>query len=357
MMSIPVDPLILVVGGAFALIGTASGWVVKSNQNQAIDKYLPFAPIIRKAITANKGRKPDSILILINTGTYAADIFLGRANEENKSVFDLPGGIGEHLIPENTGNIKPMILYGLRVYFGTYEDSEAMSMDEIIYNNRLREIKDEIPQLRGIPLSTLNALLQQPHGDWKYNCANLLEDIRQKERKENVEYCGIPKDTEEFLDCLYEAKDLMDSPLKKTCDTIITTYESIRRRPIQKPAPFIPPSIIPPRLKKLLKIPEDVQPSPEQTQYVYEHRAVKYRGIKFISPCEAAQARFTSLTAKRLQEYGMEREQMGRIKGKSEKQKWWDEYGKIVSVAGFAIFIVLVGIGVLAMLLGNGGAA
>lgn len=343
MMSIPVDPLILIVGGAAAIIGTASGWVVKSNQQQAIDKYLPFAPVIRKALTANKGKKPECLLILMNTGTYAADIYLGKANEENKAVFELPGGIGEHLIPENTGNIKPMIIYGLRIYFGTYEDAEAMSMDEITHNNRLRDIKDKIPQLRGIPLSTLNALLQQPQGDWKYNCENLLDSIHQKERKNNIEFCGVPYDVEEFIDCLYEAKDMLDMPMEKTCDTIITTYESIYRRPInQKSKPLIPNPFKKHHKSEL-----------RDTEYIYENRAVKYRGIKFISPNEAANARFTSLTAKRLQEYGMEREQMGRIKGKSEQQQWFEKYGKIITTIGFAVFLSLVGVGVLAMLLGG----
>lgn len=348
MMSIPIDPMVLVGGGILALIGTASGWVVKSNQQQAIDKYLPIAPQIRKALTANKGKKPECLLVLMNTGTYAADIFFGRPNEENKAVFDLPGGIGEHLIPENTGNIKPMMIYGLRVYFGTYEDAECMSMDEIRHNNRLIEVKDKIPQLRGIPISTLNALLQQPQGDWKYNCENLLDSIRQKERQTNAEFCGIPKDTEEFINCLYQALDLMEKPADKTCDTIITTYESLYKH--KKPAP--------PKGLNLFKKPAEAEDDLNRnTEYIYEHRAVKYRGIKFISPNEAANARFTSLTAKRLQEYGMEREQQGRIKGKSENQQWWDKYGKIITVVGFAVFLILIGIGVLSMLLGNGGVA
>lgn len=350
MMSIPVDPLVAVLVVAGGIIGTASGWVVMSSRQQAIDKYLPFAPIIRKALTANKGRKPESILVLMNTGTYAADIFLGKVNEENKAVFDLHGGIGEHLIPENTGNIKPMIIYGLRVYFGTYEDAEAMSMDEILYNNRLIEIKNEIPEIRGIPISTINALLQQPQGDWKYNCTNLLESIRQKERREGAEYCGIPKDTDEFLEALYKALDMMERPGKKTCDTIITTYQSIRRRPAKQPQAALP--AIP-----FLKRKTDEETPKQDTEYIYENRLVKYRGIKYLSPNEAAAARFTSLTAKRLQEYGMEREQMGRIKSKSDAQAWFDKYGKVVFSLGFAVFICCLGVGILAMLLGGNGAA
>lgn len=352
MMSIPVDPLVAFLVIAAGVIGTASGWVVLANRNQAIDNYLPIAPVIRKALTANKGKKPEAILVLMNTGTYAADIFLGKANPENKAVFDLPGSIGEHLIPENTGNIKPMIIYGLRIYFGTYIDAEAMSMDEVIHNNRLIDVKSKIPELRGIPVSTLNALLQQPNGDWKYNCDNLLANIRQKERRENSEYCGIPKNTTEFINALYKAQDMLDKPAEKTCDTIITTYESIRRRPKALPKPTLPFDL--PFLKKPQEEEEPALIS--DTEYLYEHRAVKYRGIKFISPNEAANARFSSLTAKRLQEYGLEREQQGRNKAKNEGQLWFDKYGKIVFTVGFAVFICCLGVGVLAMLLGGNAA-
>lgn len=347
MMSIAVDPLVAFAVVAFGIIGTASGWVVLANRNRAIDTFLPIASVVRKAMTANKGKKPESLLVLTNPGTYAADIFLGKVNAENKAVFDLPGSIGEHLIPENTGNIKPLLIYGLRVYFGTYIDAEAMSMDEIVYNNRLIEVKDKIPELRGIPVSTLNALLHQPNGDWKYNCDNLLANIRQRERKENSEYCGVPKNTTEFINALYKAQDMLEKPAQKTCDTIITTYESIRRRQKQQPKPLIP------FLKKPQTEPEE-EPIVPPTEYLYEHRAVKYRGIKFFSPAEAANARYSSLTAKRIQEYGMEREQQGRNKAKSEGPAWFDKYGKIVMTLGLAVFISCLGVGVLAMLLGGG---
>lgn len=355
MMSIPIDPIVLGAIIFIGIAGTASGWIVRKLNNDAINQHIPFAATIRKAVTANKGKKPKSIIVMMQPGTYTGEVLLGDIDEENHSIFDFSKyGIGEHLVPETY--VKPIILDGLRVYFASYVDAELMGIEEIRANNRLKEIHAKIPKLRGIPIATLNTLLQESPADWEINCSNLLYQIRTKEEEElepGTTYCGIPDDEFEFVELLEQAKQMLSEPTDNTSDYIITTFESVikHKTPAKKPKQPSIIDIIEAKLKKKpLPKPAGLVSEVGDT-YQYKSMLKGYRGIKFLAPSEAMQVRDSSLTVSAIQQYGMQMEQRGRLGKNSAGENFMEKYGKYLLPVGIFVFICCVGLGIVALML------
>lgn len=341
-----IDPSIAVGVIFLAILGTASGWVYLGykmyNEHTAIDTQIPFAAKIRKAVTANKGRKPKAICVLMETGSYVGDIYVTEKSANNKALFDFgEEGIGEHLVPEQ--HVKPIIIDGLKIFFGTYTDGEMMSMDEIADANKLFMIHDRIPQLRGIPMHMLKSLLKEPASDWLINCENTLETLRLEEINQNCEFVGIPETADEFVELLIQAKDIYENENVPN-DVVLTSYESTKR--IQKAsdqAKSLFDTMFPFLAKK-----QPVEKVSAQKEYYYNKIHRNVRGIKFISPSDASLCRDSSLTVSRLQEYGMQREQMGREAAKNVPMDFMEKYGKIIW--GLGIFMVMAAVAVVIVL-------
>lgn len=336
MMALQIDPMILMVGGVVAVGAAASGWMKWYTDNQKIDAIIPFARTIRQAVLTNKGRKTKPLLVLMQPHTNSADVYVGDVDEENKAVFDIGEGVGDHLIPESSGNVRPLIIDGLKIYFGDYVNAECMSVEDIRGNNRLMKIKDAIPELRGISLSTLKGLLMQRKEHWEVNCETILRTIR----RDDEDAFNIPADTDRFVELLEIAHGLYYStydgdeemPDIDAVDTVITTYESVSRR-----KKIIPIS----RWKRLCKKqPEQEIDEDETDEYVYRNVYKSYKGVRWLSPPDANLAQTSSLTCARLQRYGALKELEGRLAAKrSNLDNWMDRYGKFFF--GFAIVVLI----------------
>lgn len=355
--SIYVDPLILVVAAVLVGIGFAAIIYYYRNRERAINKYIPFAADVRKAVTAHNGENPLALCVLMNPGTYNGKVYLGEIDPENRALFNLDSmGVGEHLVPE--AHVKPLMLNGLRIFFGNVVEAEFMSVDEIYDNNRLADIREEFPKLAGIPLSTLKALLDESAADWEINCSKKLEEIQARENERGIEYCGIPDSVEEFVQLLTECKSKYLSSPEKTYDNIITTYESVYRKQkpkiIQKTKKGFMEMVksIPDLFKdkareeKLAKL--DFTPD-----YQYRNMYRRYVGVKWISPVEALAGRTTSLTVSRLREYGMQMEQKGKLASKAFGDTFMEKWGKILLPVGIFLFLACLGVGVLFNIMGK----
>lgn len=354
MMSMQIDPLIFGAICFLAIAGTASGWIYMSMKNNAIDQYIPFAPKIRKAISARKGQKVKSLLILLQSGTYTGEIFVGEDSPTNQALFDFSQyGIGEHLKPESY--VKPLILDGIKVFIGTYTDAEFMGVEEIKRNNRLKDIQAQIPNLRGLPLAMLNTMLHENMADWEVNCENILYNIKMSEKQRGIEYVGVPRSKKEFITLLTEAKRLMNELPEQTSDVVVTTYESVIRKKLpgeavrQSDLEFKINCLIAKLTKK--PMPQRTKPADIEDKYVYKQLRKSYKGIKFLSPSDAADARDTSGTVSRLQDYGMQMKQMGKLTQSDKASSFMEKYGKYLFAVGIFIFICCVGLGVLFILL------
>lgn len=339
MMALQIDPMILMVGIIIAVAASASGWLKRHADHQKIDAVIPFAAAIRKAILSNKGHKAKPLVVLMEPHTNSADVFVGEVNENNRAVFDLGQGVGEHLVPESSGNVRPLIIDGLKIYFGDYVSAECMSVEDIRGNNRLQKIKDAIPELRGIPLSTFKALLMQRKEHWEVNCETILRSIR----REDEELCNVPKNTPEFVALLEKAHSIYygtykgnDVPDVDAVDTVITTYESVSRR-----KKIIPVSRW--KLKNRKKDSEEIDED-HTDEYVYRNVYKAYKGVRWLSPPDANLAQTSSLTCARLQNYGALRELKGRLEAKkSSLDNWMDKYGKFMFGFGIVVFIIFLG--------------
>lgn len=357
MMSMQIDPLIFGAICFVGVIGTASGWIYMSMKNNAIDQYIPFAGKIRKAISARKGGKIKSILVLMQSGTYTGEVILGEDNPSNQSLFDLSSiGIGEHLKPE--AYTKPLIIDGVKVFFGTYTDAEFMGIGEIKANNRLKDVQAQIPNLRGIPIGMLNTMLHENMADWEVNAENVLHNIRMSEKQRGIEYVGVPKSKKEFVTLLTEAKRLMNELPESTSDVVVTTYESVVKKKIpgkQAAEPFDMKYAIECIKAKLQKkpMPQKKMPADMSDQYVYKQLLKSYKGIKYLSPSDAADARDTSGTVSRLQDYGMQMKQMGKLTQSDKADSFMQKYGKYLFAVGMFVFICCIGLGVLITIIGK----
>ena len=334
-----IDPSVGIGVIILAILGTLSGWGILGYkmmaEHSAIDSQIPFAKKIREAVTKGKNGRPKGLCVLMETGSYVGDVYVTYKTKENKALFNFGeenGGIGEHLIPEQY--VKPIMIDGLKVFFGTYTDAEMMSMDEIVETNRLYYIHEQLPDLRGIPLHMLRSLLKEPTSDWLINCQNVLASIKEIESKKRTEFTGIPNTPEEFVDLLVEAKDIYETA-EVPNDIVLTSYEPIERKKKLKIAKQSFMDIL------LNKKPQVIGGEKEYT-YNTVHRNI--RPITFISPTDASLCRDSSLTVSRLQEYGMQMEQKGKYLNKMAQDTWWEKYGKIITTIGFAIFIVLIGL-------------
>lgn len=335
MMALQIDPMILMIGVVVAVGAAASGWLKRKSDFQKIDNIIPFAATIRKAVLANKGRKSNPLLVLMQPHTNSADVYVGEVDENNRAVFNLGDGIGDHLVPESSGNVRPLIIDGLKIYFGDYVNAECMSVEDIRGNNRLQKIKEAIPELRGISLSTLKALLQQRKEHWEINCETILRTLRRGDE----ELCNVPKSAEEFVEYLEKAHAMYygtytgkEMAQIDAVDTVITTYESISRK-----KKIIPVS----KWKRLLQKTDDQEIDEEHTdEYVYRNVYKSYKGVRWLSPPDANLAQTSSLTCARLQRYGALMELAGRLAAKkSNLDNWMDRYGKFFF--GFAIVVLI----------------
>lgn len=357
MMSMSIDPLIFGAICFLGIAGTASGWIYMSMKNNAIDQYIPFAAKIRKTINARKGKKIKSLLLLLQSGTYTGEIFIGEESESNQSLFDLSNyGIGEHLKPE--AYVKPLIIDGIKVFIGTYTDAEFMGIGEIKQNNRLKDIQQQIPNLRGIPLAMLNTMIKENMADWEVNAENVLYNIRMSEKQRGIEYVGVPKSKKEFITLLTEAKRLMNELPETTSDVVVTTYESVIRKKVPgKPAPVQSDlqygiECLKAKLQKK-PMPKKQMPAEIEDQYVYKQLLKSYKGIKFLSPSDAADARDTSGTVSRLQDYGMQMKQMGKLTQADKASSFMEKYGKYLFAVGMFVFICCIGLGVLVTIMNH----
>lgn len=359
-----ISEIALVGIGLGALLGTASGWVVQKLNHDKIDTQIPFAKIVRESVLKNKTKRVQALLVMMQAGTYTGEVVIGYINQENKSVFDLSKyGIGEHLVPESY--VKPIIMDGIRVYFASYVDAEVMGIDEVLANNRLIAIQKELPNLRGIPISTLNTLLQQTVSDWETDCNNLLYNIRVREKQNGIEYCGIPETAEEFIELLMKAQKMLQEPAKGTSDYVLTTYESVIKHRVDTPIPkeSVPMSYYINCIKaKLTKKPLPEKPksripswNDKTTTYEYKNMRKSYKGIKFLAPTEALSVRDSSCTVSAIQQYGMNMEQRGRLNA-SKMDGFMEKYGKYLMPIGIFVVICCVGLGILVILLNNNGA-
>lgn len=334
-----IDPSVGIGVIVLAILGTLSGWVylgmkIKA-EHDAIDTQIPFAKKVRQAVIANRGSKPRGLCVLMETGSYVGDVYVTYKNKENRALFkfgqgDEGIGIGEHLVPEQY--VKPIMIDGLKVFFGTYTDAEQMSMDEIVDSNKLYYIHEELPDLRGIPLHMLRSMLKEPTSDWLINCTNVLQAIR-TEKKNSDDLMGLPETPEQFVELLVQAKDIYENAQVPN-DVVLTSYESIERKKKFriKPQTF---------MEKLKNKPPVIDGDIEY-RYNTVHRNI--RPITFISPTDASLCRDSSLTVSRLQEYGLQMEQKGKFLNKQMQDTWWEKYGKIITTLGFAVFIVLIGL-------------
>lgn len=335
-----IDPSVGIGVIVLAIIGTLSGWLYLGmkikNEHDAIDTQIPFAKKVREAVVSSKGSRPKGLCVLMETGSYVGDVYVTYKNKENRALFTFGKGedgqgIGEHLVPEQY--VKPIMIDGLKVFFGTYTDAEQMSMDEVIDANKLYYIHEQLPDIRGIPLHMLRSLLKEPTADWYINCQNVLQAIKTERKGEKAELIGIPSSPEEFVELLVEAKDIYENA-EVPSDVVLTSYESIERK-----KKF--------RIKKqsvmdIIKNKPPVIEGDVEYRYNTVHRNV--RPITFISPTDASLCRDTSLTVSRLQEYGMQMEQKGKFLNKQMQDTWWEKYGKIITTLGFAAFLVLIGL-------------
>lgn len=338
MMALQIDPMILMIGVIVAVGASASGWLKLHADHQKIDAVIPFAAAIRKAILSNKGHKAKPLVVLMEPHTNSADVFVGETDANNRAVFDLGDGVGEHLVPESSGNVRPLIIDGLKIYFGDYVLAECMSVEDIRGNNRLMKIKEAIPELRGIPLSTFKALLMQRKEHWEVNCETILRTMRREEE----ELCNVPENTDQFVELLEKAQGMYygtylgkDAPDIDAVDTVITTYESIsRKKKIIQTAKW----------KRLLnrKAEEPEIDEDETDEYVYRNVYKAYKGVRWLSPPDANLAQTSSLTCARLQNYGALRELKGRLEAKkSNLDNWMDKYGKFMFGFGIVVFIII----------------
>lgn len=334
MMAWNIDPMILMIGVIIAIGASASGWLKRHADNQKIDSVIPFAKTIRQAIISNKGYKAKPLVVLMEPHTNSADVFVGEVDKDNRAVFDLGEGIGEHLVPESSGNVRPLIIDGLKIYFGDYVSAECMSVEDIRGNNRIMKIRDAIPELRGIPISTFKSLLMQRKEHWEVNCETILRTLRRGDE----ELFNIPETVEEFVELLEKAHSLYygtyegeEAAKVDAVDTVVTTYESVSRK-----------KKILPTKKHFFKKPQAETDEEETGEYVYRNVYKGYKGVRWLSPPDANLAQVSSLTCARLQNYGAIKKMEGILEAKASRlNNWMDEYGKFFF--GFAIvFLIMV---------------
>lgn len=337
MMALQIDPMILGIGVIVAAGAAASGWLKRHADNQKIDSVIPFAKTIRKAIISNKGYKAKPLLVLMEPHTNSADVFVGEINKDNRAVFDLGEGIGEHLVPESSGNVRPLIIDGLKIYFGDYVSAECMSVEDIRGNNRIMKIREAIPELRGISISTLKSLLMQRKEHWEINCETVLRTLRRGDE----DLFNVPQTTEQFVEMLEKAHSLYygtyvgkESALVDSVDTVVTTYESVSRR-----KKIIQTS----KWKNLSKKPTAETDEAETDEYVYRNVYKGYKGVRWLSPPDANLAQTSSLTCARLQNYGAIKKLEGILEAKkSNLNNWMDEYGKFFFGLAIVVLILII---------------
>lgn len=355
--SLYVDPLILIVAAVLIGIGFAALVIHYKNKERAINKNIRFAPEVRKAITGRNEDNPLALCVLMNPGTYNGRVLVGEIDPENRAIFKFESqGIGEHLVPES--HVKPLMLNGLRIFFGNLVEAEFMSVDEIYDNNRLAECREQFENLRGIPLSTLKAMLEENAADWEINCAKKLEEIQLREDERGIEYCGIPESVDEFVQLLTDCKKMYLSAPETTYDTTITTYESVYRKQkpkvIQKTAKGFKGIVTDIKgLFKDKKREEAISKLDFTPEYQYRNMYRKYVGIKWISPIEALAGRTSSLTVSRLREYGMQMEQKGKLASKAFGDSFMEKWGKVLLPVGIFLFLACLGVGVMFSMFGK----
>ena len=325
----------------FILVGVAAllGWGLYLGHRMNVKENIPYGPVVLQAAKKNL-----PILILNHPSSNVANAYLGTYDKQGSIMFDIED-LGLHINPENSGRTKPIRLGGVDFYLGSYISPEMMSQEDIIKFNKLTDVREKYPELRGLTNQTLHALITQPMEDWRENCKSVLTYYQDQIQSPVVTLSDdLPDDVEGLIETLAKVKKDWDS-MPTHADYLATTYESIKFKDVtpepepKKRALF--------SFKKADKSEEEEDERTITHEYVYKNAQRIPAGIRLMSLYDAQCTDSAALTCAALEQYGLEKEQKFRMELKDQMK---DNFAKYMPVClAIGTLVLLSGIGVYVM--------
>lgn len=336
--------LLPVVAG-FILLGVAAlaGWAMYFAQKVNIRDNIPYGHTILQAAKKNL-----PVLILNHPSSNVANAYLGTYDKQGSITFDIED-LGLHINPENSGRTKPIRLGGVDFYLGSHISPEMLSQDDIIKLNKLSDVREKYPELRGLTNQTLHALITQPMEDWRENCKSVLTYFQDQIKSPVVTLSDeLPDDVEGLIETLAKVKKDWDN-MPTHADYLVTTYESIKFKDVT-PEPK-KAGLFDGLKKKMKKADADAEEENEDKaitrKYVYKNAQRIPSGIRLMSLFDAQNTDSAALTCAALEQYGLECEAKYRMEMKDQLRAGFEKYLPICFSVG--IMILLAGIGIYIM--------